>query len=31
LDSRNDISYEEMVAILEELDMTVHDDGTVTW
>jgi hypothetical protein len=31
LDSRDDISYEEMVAILEELDMTVHEDGTVTW
>jgi len=31
LNSRDDISYEEMVTILEELDMKVHSDGTVTW
>lgn len=31
LDSRDDVSYEEMVEILEELDMKVHSDGTVTW
>lgn len=31
LDSREDISYEEMVTILEELDMKVHSDGRVTW
>ena len=31
LDSRSDITYEEMVAILEELDMKVHPDGRVTW
>ena len=31
LNSREDISYEEMVTILEELDMKVHSDGTVTW
>ena len=31
LNGRKDISYEEMVTILEELDMKVHDDGTVTW
>ena len=29
LNSRNDISYEEMVDILESLDMTVLSDGTV--
>ena len=31
LDSRDDISYEEMKTILEELDMTLHSDGRVTW
>ena len=32
LNGRADISYEEMVTILEELDMTVAADGvTVTW
>ena len=31
LNSRNDISYEEMVDILESLDMTVLSDGTVQW
>ena len=31
LNSRDDISYEEMVTILEELDMTVYPDGTVEW
>lgn len=31
LNSRSDISYEDMVTILEELDMTVHADGTITW
>lgn len=31
LDSRDDISWEEMKAILEELDFTVNDDGTVEW
>ena len=31
LNNRNDISYRQMVTILEELDMKVHDDGTVTW
>ena len=31
LNSRDDISYEEMVAILKELGFTVHSDGTVTW
>lgn len=31
LNSREDISYEEMKAILEELDFKVHDDGTITW
>ena len=31
LNGRNDISYEEMVTILEELDMTVYPDGTVKW
>lgn len=31
LNSRDDISYEEMVTILEELDMKVHSDGTVSW
>lgn len=31
LDNREDISYEEMVTILKELDFTVHSDGRVTW
>jgi hypothetical protein len=31
LNSRDDISYEEMVAILKELGFTVKSDGTVTW
>ena len=31
LNSRDDISYEQMVTILEELDFTVHSDGRVTW
>ena len=31
LNGRKDISYRQMVTILEELDMKVHDDGTVTW
>ena len=31
LNSRDDISYEEMIAILESLDMKVHSDGSVTW
>jgi hypothetical protein len=31
LNSRNDISYEEMVTILEELDMKVDSKGNVTW
>lgn len=31
LDSRDDISYEEKITILEELDMKVHSDGRVTW
>ena len=31
LNSRDDISYEEMVTILEELDMKVSSDGSVTW
>lgn len=31
LDSRNDITAEEMRSILESLDMKVHSDGTVTW
>lgn len=31
LNSRNDISYEETVAILKELGFTVKSDGTVTW
>ena len=29
--SELDVSYEEKKTILQELDMTVHDDGTVTW
>jgi hypothetical protein len=31
LNSREDISYEEMVTILRELKFTVLDDGTVLW
>jgi hypothetical protein len=31
LNSRDDISYEEMETILEALDFTVHSDGTITW
>ena len=31
LNSREDISYEEMEAILKELGFTVHADGRVTW
>jgi hypothetical protein len=31
LDSREDISYEDMVAILKELGFHVDSDGTVTW
>lgn len=31
LNSREDISYEEKVTILKELDFTVLDDGTVRW
>ena len=31
LNNRQDISYEEMVTILEELDFTVLEDGTVLW
>jgi len=31
LNNRDDISYEEMVAILESLDMKVNSDGTVSW
>lgn len=31
LNGREDITYEEMVTILEELDMTVYPDGTVEW
>lgn len=31
LNNRNDISYDEMVYILEELDFTVTDDGTIYW
>ena len=31
LNSRNDISYDEMVTILKELGFTVHSDGRVTW
>ena len=31
LDSRNDVSLDEMIEILEELDMKWHSDGTVTW
>jgi hypothetical protein len=31
LNSRDDISYEEMVTILEELDMKVDENGYITW
>ena len=31
LNSREDISYEEMNAILRELGFTVSDDGYITW
>lgn len=31
LNSRNDISYEEMETILKELGFTVSSDGTITW
>ncbi len=31
LNEREDISYEEMVTILEELDMTVDEDGYIYW
>jgi hypothetical protein len=31
LNSRNDISYEDMETILKELGFTVHSDGSVTW
>ena len=31
LNSRNDISYEEEVAILQELGFTVDADGTIRW
>ena len=31
LNSRDDISGEEMIEILESLDMKVHSDGRVTW
>lgn len=31
LDSRDDITPEEMQAILESLDMKVHSDGRITW
>ena len=31
LDSREDITWEEMKNILEELDFTVYDDGTIEW
>ena len=31
LNSREDISYEEMAAILRELGFTVSSDGTITW
>jgi hypothetical protein len=31
LNSRDDISYDEMAAILKELGFTVKSDGTVTW
>ena len=31
LDSRDDISWDDMKTILEELDFTVYDDGRITW
>ena len=31
LNGRSDISYEDMVTILESLDMQVLSDGTVIW
>ncbi len=31
LNSREDISYDEMETILTELDFNVHSDGTITW
>lgn len=31
LEGRNDISHAELVTILEELDMKVYPDGTITW
>jgi hypothetical protein len=31
LNNRDDISYDELVAILNKLDFTVHSDGRVTW
>ena len=31
LNSRDDITYEEMVTILEELDFKVYPDGTIEW
>lgn len=31
LNSREDISYEEMETILKELGFTVYSDGTITW
>lgn len=31
LNNRDDISYDEMVTILQELDFTVYPDGTVVW
>ena len=31
LNSRDDISYDEMVAILKELGFTVKSDGTILW
>lgn len=31
LNSRTDLSYEDIVTILEELEFTVYEDGTVRW
>ena len=31
LNGRDDISYDEMVTILEELDMTVDENGNISW
>ena len=31
LNSRDDITYEEMKTILEELDFKVYEDGTIEW